>query len=209
MLGASATQSYEQTRNSFIGRNMHDRHSDKVTAVGETNNPPDNEKEKLGQCHRYKIKGKKDSRCKQQATVQPHKGKNKHLVFCEECWEIKRDKNKESCARNRLQKKTKFKHEKQQILEVVDKGKLLGLSLMAKQFQVMILRLPFMSQLVSVRNAFHSKQKSVRTDEDWTHRKKLKPNDAVASRATAARRKAICHYRTFGATRDWQRELEG
>ena len=102
MFGASTTQSYEQTRNSFIGRNMHDRHSD--------NNPPDNEKEKLGQCHRYKIKGKKDSCCTQQATVQPHKGKNKHLVFCEECWEIKRDKNKESCARNQLQKKTKIKH---------------------------------------------------------------------------------------------------
>ena len=66
-----------------------------------------------------------------------------------------------------------------------------------------------MSQVVSVRNAFHSKLKTVRTDEDWTHRKKLKPNDAVASRATAARRKALCHYRTFGATRDWQRELEG
>ena len=65
-----------------------------------------------------------------------------------------------------------------------------------------------MSQVVSVRNAFHSKLKSVRTDEDWTHMKKLKPNDA-ASRATAARRKVICHYRTFGATRDWQRELEG
>ena len=90
----------KEVKKSFIGRNTHDRHSDKVTAVGETNNPPKNEKEKLGQCHRYKIKGKKDSRCKQQATVQPHKGKNKHLVFCEECWEIKRDKNKESCARN-------------------------------------------------------------------------------------------------------------
>ena len=67
-----------------------------------------------------------------------------------------------------------------------------------------------MSQLVSVRNAFHSKLKTVRTDEAWTHMKRLKPNDvAVASRATAARRKTICHYRTFGATRDWQRELEG
>ena len=112
---------------------MHDKQSEEVTGGGKSDNPPETGTD-LGQCHRYKIRGKKDSRCKQQATVQPHKGKNKHLVFCEECWEIKRDKNKESCARNRLQKKSKIKHEKQQILEVVDSGKLSGLSLMTKQF---------------------------------------------------------------------------
>ena len=38
-------------------------------------------------------------------------------------------------------KKTKVKQEKQHILEFVDKAKILGLSLMPKQFEVMILRL--------------------------------------------------------------------
>ena len=95
LYGETTSATTKEVKKSFIGRNTHDRQSDEVTAVGETNNPPNNEKEKLGQCYRYKIEGKKDSRCKQQATVQPHKGKNKHLVFCEECWEIKRDKNKE------------------------------------------------------------------------------------------------------------------
>ena len=73
---------------------------------------------------------------------------------------------------------------------------------MEKQYQVITLGLPFMSQVVSVRNAFRSKLKSVRTDDEWTHEKKLKPNDAAASRTTAVRRKALCHYCTFGATRD-------
>ena len=58
---------------------------------------------------------------------------------------------------------------------------------MEKQYQVITLGLPFMSQVVSVRNAFHSKLKSVRTDDQWTHEKKLKPNDAAASRTSAAR----------------------
>ena len=73
-----------------------------------------------------------------------------------------------------------------------------------KQYQVITLGLPFMSQVVSVRNAFHSTLKSVRTDGQWTHEKK-----AAASRSTGARRKALCHYRTFGTRRDWKREIEG
>ena len=100
MLGGSTTQSYEQTRKSFIAANTTDKQSEEVTGGRKSDNPPETGTEALGQCHRYKIKGKKDSRCKQQAIVQPHKGKNKHLVFCEECLEIKRDKTKESCARN-------------------------------------------------------------------------------------------------------------
>ena len=78
-------------------------------------------------------------------------------MYYEECWKIKTEKNKKSCQKHRLAKKVKLKHEKQKILEVVDKGKLWGLNLMARQYQVITLGLPFMSQLVSVRGAFHKK----------------------------------------------------
>ena len=39
---------HKEVKKSFIGRNTHDRHTDEVTPVGEPNNPPNNEKEKLG-----------------------------------------------------------------------------------------------------------------------------------------------------------------
>ena len=180
-----------------------------MTGGGKSDNPPETGTD-LGQCKKWGERGKRESQCTRPATVRPYTGKREHLVYCAECWAVKKEENKKSCKNRRVSKKAKVKHEKQQILEVVDEEKLSGLSLMAKQFQVVVLRLPFMSQLVSVRNAFHSKLKTVRTDEAWTHMKKLKPNDAAsASRATAARRKTICHYRTFGARRDWQREIEG
>ena len=103
-------------------------------------------------------------------------------MYCEDCWEIKREKNIKSCANRRLKKKTKVKQEKQHILEFVDEPKISGLSLMPKQFKVMILRLAFISQLVSVRNAFHNKMQQVRKDTNWTSIKKAKANDGTATR---------------------------
>ena len=85
LYGQTMSATTKEVKKSFIGRNTHDRHSDEVTAVGETNNPPNNEKEKLGQCHTYKIKGQRDNRCKKQATVKPFKGVREHLVYCKEC----------------------------------------------------------------------------------------------------------------------------
>lgn len=167
--------------------------------------------EDLGQCSSFKKKGQKDSRCKQQATVRPYKGnaRNNHLVYCKECWEIKREKNRESCANRRLKKKTTVKQEKQHVLEFVDKAKILGLSLMPKQFEVMILRLAFVSQLVYVRDAFHKRLQQVRKDTDWKSIKKAKANDGTATRVAKKNFKNLCHYRTFGTRRNWQLELEG
>ena len=134
--GPTTSASTKEVNNSFIGRKTPDKQSKEVTAVDNVDdNPPEKDKEGLGQCSSYKIKGQKESRCKQQGTLRPHKGnKSKnHLVYCTECWEIRREKNKESCANRRLKKKTRVKQEKQHILEVVDKAKISGLSLMPKQ----------------------------------------------------------------------------
>ena len=212
VLGPTTSATTKEAKNSFIGTNTTDKQSDEVTPVDNVaDNPLDKHKEELGQCSRFKSKGQKDSRCKQQATVRPYKGnkRNNHLVYCEACWEIKREKNKESCARNRLKKKSKVKQEKQHILEVVDKAKISGLSLMPKQFEVMILRLAFISQLVSVRNAFHNKLQQVRKDTDWTSIKKAKANDGTATRIAKNKLKNLCHYRTFGTRKIWQKDLEG
>ena len=46
----------------------------------------------MGRCHRYKEKGKSNTQCPKIATVQPHSGKNKHVVYCQECHEITREK---------------------------------------------------------------------------------------------------------------------
>jgi len=184
-LGPTTSASTKEVKNLFIGRKTPGKQSEEVTAVDNVDdNPPEKDKEGLGQCSSYKIKGQKDSCCKQQGTVRPHKGNTRknHLVYCTECGEIRREKNKESCANRRLKKKTKVKQEKQHILEVVDKAKISGLSLMPKQFEVMILRLAFISQLVSVRNAFHNKLQQVRKDTDWTSIKKAKANDGTATR---------------------------
>ena len=72
-------------------------------------------------------------------------------------------------------KKAKIKHKKQNILHIVDKGKLYGLNLMTERYQVITLGLPFMSQLVSVRGAFHNKMVDVRKDSDWTSIKRQRP----------------------------------
>ena len=192
VLGAPTTQTLKQAKNSFIG------------GGGESNNPPETATVDLGRCRKWGERGKPETQCTRPATVQPHKGKNSHLVYCAECWELKKQENKKSCKTHRASKKAKIKHEKQKILQVVNSGTLNDLSLMEKQYQVITLGLAFMSQVVSVRNAFHSTLKSVRTDGQWTHEKK-----AAASRSTGARRKALCHYRTFGTRRDWKREIEG
>ena len=210
--GPTTSATTKEVYNSFVGREMPDKQSEEVSAVDNVDdNPPDKDKEELGQCSSFKNKGQKDSRCKQQATVRPYKGnkRNNHLVYCEDCWEIKREKNIKSCANRRLKKKTKVKQEKQNILEFVDKAKISGLSLMPKQFEVMILRLAFISQLVSVRNAFHNKMQQVRKDTDWTSIKKAKANDGTATRIAKKNLKNLCHYRTFGTRRNWQTELEG
>ena len=184
-LGPTTSASRREVNNSFIGRKSPDKQSKEVTAVDKgDDNPPEKDKEDLGQCSSFKKKGQKDSRCKQKATVRPYKAntRNHHLVYCKECWDIKREKNRESCANRRLQKKTKVKQEKQQILEFVDKAKISGLGLMPKQFEVMILRLAFVSQLVNVRDAFHDKLKQVRKDTGWKSIKKAKANDGAATR---------------------------
>ena len=109
-------------------------------------------------------------------------------------------------------KKGKIKHEKQKILDIVDKGKLWGLNLMEEQYQVITLGLPFMSQLVSVRGAFHNKMVDVRKDSDWTSIKKAKANDAASTRNSGTRNKnlkSLCHCRTYGATGKWEKRLEG
>ena len=80
------------------------------------------------------------------------------------------------------QKKTTVKQEKQHVLKFVDKAKILGLSLMPKQFEVMILRLAFVSQLVYVRDAFYKRLQQVRKDTDWKSIKKAKANDGTATR---------------------------
>ena len=161
ILGATTTQTTKQAKNSFIGANQTGKQSEQRTGGGESNNPPETGTEDLGRCRKWGERGKPESQCTRPATVQPHKGKNKHLVFCAECWELKKEENKKSCKTRRVSKKGKIKHEKQRILQVVDSGKLNDLSLMEKQYQVITLGLPFMSQVVSVRNAFHSKLKSV------------------------------------------------
>ena len=126
-------------------------------------------------------------------------------MYCEECWNIRREANRTSCKHQRITKKAKIKYEKQKILEIVDKRKLWELNLMAEQYQVITLELPFMSQLVSVRGAFHKKMVDVRRDSDWTSIKKAKANDAAATRNSAARtknHKGLCHYCTFGARKN-------
>ena len=93
--GPTTSASTKEVNNSFIGRKTPDKQSEEVTAVDNVDdNPPDKDKEELGQCSSFKKKGQKDSRCKQQATVRPYKGntRNNHLVYCKECWEIKREK---------------------------------------------------------------------------------------------------------------------
>ena len=96
-------------------------------------------------------RGKLESQCTRTATVQPHKGKKEYLVFCVECWAIKQQENIKSYKKRRVTQKAKVRHEKQRILQVVDSGKLNDLSLMEKQYQVITLGLPFVSQLVSVK----------------------------------------------------------
>ena len=74
------------------------------------------------------------------------------------------------------------------------------------------LGLPFMSQLVSVRGAFHNKMVDVRKDSDWTSIKKAKANDAAGTRNSGARNKnlkSLCHCRTYGATGTWEKGLQG
>ena len=78
-------------------------------------------------------------------------------MYCEECWKIRRDKNQKSCQNCRIAKEAKIKYKKEEILEIVAKGKLSGLNLMAERYQVITLGLLFMSQLVSVREAIHTK----------------------------------------------------
>ena len=155
MLGATTTQTTKQAKNSFIGANTAEKQSGEVTGGEKTNNPPESGAKDLGRCRAWGERGKPESQCTRPATVQPHKGKNKHLVFCAECWELKKEENKKSCKERRVSKKAKIKHEKQRILQIVDSGKLNDLSLMEKQYQVITLGLPFVSQLVSVKNAFH------------------------------------------------------
>ena len=189
IFGPTTTQTTKQAKNSFIGTNATEKQSEEEAGGENTNNPPESGAKDLGRCRAWGERGKPGSQCTRTATVQPHKGKKEYLVFCAECWAVKQKENIKSCKKRRVTQKAKVKHEKQQILQVVDNKKLSELSLMEKQYQVITLGLPFMSQLVSVKNAFHSKLKSVRTDKNWSHKKKLNPNDAAPSRTTAARKK--------------------
>lgn len=46
----------------------------------------------IGRCRRYKEEGKNNTHCPKIATVQPHYGKNKHVIYCQECHEITQEK---------------------------------------------------------------------------------------------------------------------
>ena len=110
-LGPTTSASTKEVKNLFIGRKTPGKESEEVTAVDNVDdNPPEKDKEGLGQCSSYKIKGQKDSRCKQQGTVRPHKGNTRknHLVYCTECWEIRREKTKRVAQIGDLRKRQKL-----------------------------------------------------------------------------------------------------
>ena len=63
--GPPTSASTKEVNNSFIGRKTPDKQSEEVTAVDNVDdNPPDKDREELGQCSSFKNKGQKDSRCK-------------------------------------------------------------------------------------------------------------------------------------------------
>ena len=72
---ATSSESYKAVRETFLGRErpaqQNDTNSEEVTAGETPQNTQAKENQDLGQCHRYKIKGKRDSRCKQPPTVRP------------------------------------------------------------------------------------------------------------------------------------------
>ena len=131
------SHSYKAAREIFLGgerpAEQKEAESDEVTNVEGHENLPPQDKQELGQCHRFKIKGKKDSCCERSATVRPYQGVRNYLVYCAECWKIRREANRESCKQWRVTKKAKIKHEKQNILNIVDNGKLWGLNLVEEQ----------------------------------------------------------------------------
>ena len=64
-LGPTTSASTREVKNSFIGRKTPDKQSEEVTAVDNVDdNPPDKDKEELGQCSSFKNKGQNDSCCK-------------------------------------------------------------------------------------------------------------------------------------------------
>ena len=67
------SHSYKAAREIFLGgerpAEQKEAESDEVTNVEGHENLPPQDKQELGQCHRYLKKGQQDSRCKQQATV--------------------------------------------------------------------------------------------------------------------------------------------
>ena len=65
-LGPTTSASRREVNKSFIGRKSPDKQSKEVTVVDKgDDNPPEKDKEDLGQCSSFKKKGQKDSRCKQ------------------------------------------------------------------------------------------------------------------------------------------------
>ena len=82
---------------------------------------------------------------------------------------------------------------------------------MAKQYQVITLGLPFMSQPVSIRNAFYSKMLFVRKDKEWIYTKRSRPMmlEVPGLLLRGKNLKNLCHHCTFGAKTNWQKELEG
>ena len=108
---ATSSESSKVARETFLGRErpaqQNDTNSEEVTAGETPRNTQVKENQDLSQCHWYKIKGKKDSRCKQPATVWSYQGIRNYLVYCAECWKIRREANIKSCKQRRVTKKQK------------------------------------------------------------------------------------------------------
>ena len=73
-----------------------------------------------------------------------------------------------------------------------------------EQYVVITFSLAFLSQIVTVRDAFHNSLAEVRKDNNWEGVKKAKVGESTSTRSTSAKQKAICHCRTFGKIASWE-----
>ena len=120
----------------------------------------------MGRCRRYMEKGKSNTQCPKTATLQPYSGKNKHVVYCQECHEITKEKNRKRKKESRSTKMKTIKVEKRNILEVVMSGKLSPVIVKSEQYVVITLSLAFLSQIFTFRDAFHNSLAEVRKDKN-------------------------------------------
>ena len=117
----------------------------------------------------------------------------KYLVYCAKCNEdrLATDRQRSQQRRGNA-KRVKIGDEERKILDVVDKFGLNTLGLKAEQVKFVALKLPFLSQLVLAREAFHKKMSAFKKDTAWepVSKEKKKTGSATTQR-TNSRQKAM------------------